>query len=464
MTSKINTLFILSFLLLNLNSCKTLQIEKPNESYLPANLAPAISEIPLLVEVDVKKLETAVNARMVGLIFEDANVSNKDLSVKVWKAQNFSFTVKDNVIEYRVPLKIWTRFAWKIEKFGFSVGDFYEATGTIALTYKTTIAIDKNWKLVSNTSSSGFQWIETPKLNVIGVNVPLTPIANMVLSQSEKIISEQIDNALINAIDLKQYVSQAWMEIQKPRQISAENNAWIRITPKDVYVSPFSTVGNKLSIAMSMYAQIESFVGSKPSANSKVALPPFKIVNRPPNDFNLNIAGDVTFAKILEMAKVQLLNKSFSEGNKSITIIDLSIFGNEGRAVFVADVTGSLKGRIYFNGKMEYNPEKMAVEITDPQFDVKTSNALLKSASWLLKGVILKQLTPYLTYPVKQDLEQMKLHANQMLSNYSIMDGILLQGKLTGLNVTNLILVPGAVRIQANVKGNVALKVADLKF
>jgi hypothetical protein len=82
------------------------------------------------------------------------------LSVKVWKAQNFSFTVKDNVIEYRVPLKIWTRFAWKIEKFGFSVGDFYEATGTIALTYKTTIAIDKNWKLVSNTSSSGFQWIE----------------------------------------------------------------------------------------------------------------------------------------------------------------------------------------------------------------------------------------------------------------------------------------------------------------
>ncbi len=286
----------------------------------------------------------------------------------------------------------------------------------------------------------------------------------MVLSQSEKIISEQIDNALINAIDLKQYVSQAWMEIQKPRQISAENNAWIRITPKDVYVSPFSTVGNKLSIAMSMYAQIESFVGSKPSANSKVALPPFKIVNRPPNDFNLNIAGDVSFAKILEMAKVQLLNKSFSEGNKSITIIDLSIFGNEGRAVFVADVTGSLKGRIYFNGKMEYNPEKMAVEITDPQFDVKTSNALLKSASWLLKGVILKQLTPYLTYPVKQDLEQMKLHANQMLSNYSIMDGILLQGKLTGLNVTNLILVPGAVRIQANVKGNVALKVADLKF
>jgi hypothetical protein len=35
MTSKINTLFILSFLLLNLNSCKTLQIEKQTNRIYP---------------------------------------------------------------------------------------------------------------------------------------------------------------------------------------------------------------------------------------------------------------------------------------------------------------------------------------------------------------------------------------------------------------------------------------------
>jgi len=312
---------------LSFASCKTLQVEKPKESYLPSNLTPAVSELPLQVEIDIKKLEASINNKMTGLIFEEANVSDKDLSVKVWKAQNFSFTVNNNVIEYRVPLKVWSKFAWKVEKFGLSVGDFYEANGSIALTYKTAINIDKNWKLISTTSASGYKWIETPKLNVVGVNVPLTPIANIALAKCQKLISEQIDKSLAEAFNLKTYVAQAWNEVQKPQQVNATNDIWMRITPKDVYVSPFTSVGNKLKLGLSMYAQIESFMGAKPAANAKVALPPYKIVMRPPSDFNLNIAADVTYDKISEMAKAQLQNKTFSEGKKTITITDLSIFG-----------------------------------------------------------------------------------------------------------------------------------------
>ena len=445
-------------------SCKTLQIEKPNESYLPSNLAPAVSELPLQVEIDIKKLEASINKKMNGLIFEGSNISNNDLAVKVWKAQNFTFSISNNVIEYRVPLKVWTRFAWKVEKFGFTVGDQYEANGSIALTYKTTIGIDKNWKLVSKTTASGYEWIETPKINVIGVTVPVTPVANLALSQCDKLISAQIDKTLAESIDLKKYVGQAWTEVQKPRQVSTENNLWIRITPKDIYVSPFTTTSNKLNLAVSLNAQIESFMGAQPSANTLVALPPFKYVNRPAQQFNLNIGADVTFDKISEMAKKQLLNKTFTEGDKTITITDLSIFGSNGKAVFVADVIGSLKGRIYFTGNMVYNPEKFAVEITEPAFEVKTSNALVKSASWLLRGMILKKIAPHLTYPIKDNLEKMKSDINQMLSNYSIMDGVAIQGKLNSINVIDLSLVPGAVRIQANVKGNIAMKVQDLKL
>lgn len=446
------------------SACKTLQIEKPKESYLPSVISPAISELPLKVELDVKKLEAAINRKMNGVIFDGSNISDKDLSVKVSKAQNFTFTVNKNVIEYRVPLKVWSRFAWKVEKFGLAVGDHYEATGSIALTYKTAISIDKNWKLVSKTVSSGYEWIETPKMNVVGVNVPLTPIANLALSRCDQLISDQIDKSLASAVDLKKYVSQAWTELQKPRQVSTENDLWIRITPKDVYMSPFTSIGNKLNLSVSLLGQIESFMGAQPAANPNVVLPPFKQIDQPAQQFNLNIGADVTFEKISEIAKKELLNKTFSEGTKFIKITDLSIFGSEGKAVFVADVVGSLKGRIYFTGNMVYNPEKMAVEIVKPEFDIKTKNTLVKSAGWLLHGMILKQLTPYLTYPLKDDLEKIKTEANLMIRNYPIIDGVVLQGNLNNLSVTNLNLVPGALRVFANVKGNIALKMQDLKF
>jgi hypothetical protein len=205
-------------------------------------------------------------------------------------------------------------------------------------------------------------------------------------------------------------------------------------------------------------------MGTKPEANAPVALPAYKQVNRPAQQFNLNIGADVTFDKISELAKKQLMNKTFTEGKKSITITNLSIFGNEGKAVFVADVTGSLKGRIYFTGNMVYNPTKIAVEIVEPEFDIKTQNSLAKSAGWLMHGLILKKLTPYLTYPIKDVLDKTKSDANLMMSNYKIMDGVSLQGKLSELNVTSLSLVPGALRIQTNVKGNVVLKVDNLSF
>jgi hypothetical protein len=441
-----------------------MQIEKPKESYLPSNLSPAISELPLQVELDVKKLEASINKKMTGLIFQGTKISGKDLDVKVWKAQNFTFTINNNVIEYRVPLKVWTRFAWKVEKFGYAVGDHYEATGSIALTYKTAINIDKNWKLVAKTTSSGYQWLETPKLNVVGVTVPVTPVASLALSQCDKLISEQIDKTLAESIDMKKYISQAWTEVQKPIRANAENDLWVRITPKDLYVAPFTTSGSKLNLAVALYAQIESFLGAQPAANTPTALPAFKYVNHPAQQFNLNVGGDVTFEKISELAKKELVNKTFNEGNKTITITDLSIFGSEGKVIFMADVIGSLKGRVYFTGNMEYNPTKMAVEITQPEFEVKTQNALVKSASWLLHGMILKKIAPYLTYPVKDNLDKMKTEVNQMLNNYPIYNGVTLQGKLNSLSVTNLSLVPGAVRIQANVKGNVALKVQDIKL
>ncbi len=461
-------LFIASLsiaIMLLFTSCKTaLQIEKPHESYLPSTIAPSLSEFPLKVDLDVKKLETAINNKMTGLIYEGTNISNKDLSIKIWKAQNFTFTINNNVIEYKVPLKIWSKFAWQVEKFGLAVGDTYEANGSIVLTFKTTINFDKNWGLISKTTSSGYQWIDTPKLNVIGVSVPVTPIANLALSSCNEIITKQIDKTLAESVNLKKYVSEAWSEMQKPRLVSPENKLWIRITPKDIYVSPFVTVGNKLNMSIALYAGIESFMGVQPAATTAVPLPDFKYVNRPAQQFNINLGIDVTYAAISEMTKKELINKTFSEGNKSITINDLELYGSDGKTILMADVTGAIKGKIYFTGNMIYNPEKVSVEILDPQFDIKTQSALVKTANWLLHGMILKKMAPYLTYSVKEELDSMKNEVNQMLSNYSVYEGVSLQGKLNTIDVTSLSLIPGAVRIQANAKGNVAMKIDDLKF
>jgi hypothetical protein len=58
----------------------------------------------------------------------------------------------------------------------------------------------------------------------------------------------------------------------------------------------------------------------------------------------------------------------------------------------------------------------------------------------------------------------MKAEANKMLSNYKVMDGVALTGKLNSVSVKSLDLVPGAIRLNANVRGNIALNVDELNF
>lgn len=67
----------------------------------------------------------------------------------------------------------------------------------------------------------------------------------------------------------------------------------------------------------------------------------------------------------------------------------------------VADVSGSYKGRVFFTGKPVYNPEKRTLEIAEPEFDIKTRNALLKSANWLMHGMILKKISSYADLPFR---------------------------------------------------------------
>lgn len=441
-----------------------LNIERPAESYLPSAIAPALSELPLTVDIDVKKLEKSVNRKLTGLIYSGDSLMERDLSVKVWKVQDFSFTINNNTIVYRLPLKVNAKYRWKVEKFGLSVSDEYEATGTISLSFKTSLFINKDWKLFARTESIGYQWIEEPKLSIGTVKLPVTKIADIALKNSQESITKSVDKALSDAVKLQNQVKLAWEMVQKPIQINPENNIWIKLTPKDIFVSPFVSKNNILTLAFAFVSQVESVAGSEPAAGESVPLPMFKQITRPPQPFNLNIAADVTYERLASITKSQLVGKTFTEGKRSITINDLMLYSSDGKVIVAADVTGSIKGRIYFAGKMAYNQTTNMLEVVEPDFDIKTKSVLLKSANWLLHGLILKKITPYLSYNVSDALESAKKEANKQLAKYEVYQGVSLTGALDNLSVTEVSMVPGAVRIKANLRGNVALKVDELNF
>lgn len=454
----------ITFIVIALSACKTLNIQAPNEAYLAPKGNTISSEIPVNIALNVKKIEQSINQSLNGLLFEQDNINNQDLKIKVWKAKAFQIKTINDAIEYTVPIRIWSQFAWNFDRFGLSLSDKYEANGSLNLKYRTTMSFDKNWKISTNTTALGYEWIETPRISAMGVRIPVAGIANAALARSEKLISTEIDKYIASQLKIKPEVEKLWGELQKPLKVNDAYNLWLRVQPRDFFAAPLKSVGDFIVLQMGITAGIETFIGIKPDALDKKPLTQLSIKNKPADEFRMNIATDISFDALSNIAKNELKGQVFKDGKRQIEITDISIFGNNDKAIFVLDVIGSIKGRIYFSGKPVYNSVKKSIEIIQPEFDLQTKNALQKSASWLAGGIILQKIAPYLSYSVSSDLESLKTQSNTMLNNYQLYEGINIRASINDINVSGIEIVKGAFRMNSTLSGKVNVDIGDLKF
>lgn len=459
-----NALLLSALIAAGTIGCKTIKVDRPKEEYTPLSYTPKTSVFNLPVEIDLKKVEKAVNDKFKGLIYEDNNLDDDNMQLKLWKSQNFVFNAQGNQLQYRIPLKIASKFGWKIEKFGITLSDYYDVTGEIALKYKSSLVITRDWQIKTTTVSDGYEWITKPTVSVAGVNVPVAAIAGIALKSCAGMINGQIDKSITQTINLKKEIEKVWISMQEPMNVNTDYNIWLKISPQELFTAPMSTYQNIIKINVGAKATIESFVGFQPEKSAPRALPGLSFVPKADESFVLNFSADVTYKQMETIAQKELLGKEFAQGKRKIKISKFEVFGSEGKMMFMAQIEGSAKGVIYFSGTPFFNADSNTIEMKEIDFELNTQNALLKSANWLLHGTFLKLMQPYLKFPVSDQIKDLKSTVNKELAAYKMTDGVLLNGQVSDILIESLGVVPGAVKVIGSVNGKLKVKVEDLKF
>ncbi len=444
--------------------CKSIKVDRPREEYVPLAYTPVTSTFNLPIEIDLKKVEKAVNDKFKGLLYEDNNLEDDNLQLKLWKSQNFVFNAKGSQLSYRIPVKIWSKFGWKIEKFGITLSDYYDVVGEIALKYKSTLSITPEWKIKTTTTSDGYDWITKPSLSIAGVTIPVTSIANIALKSCSGLINNQIDKAITESVNIKKEIDKVWISIQEPMLVNQDYNVWLRISPQELITAPLSTQQNNIKLNIGAKASIESFIGYKPDKPVPRALPNLGFVQKQDDSFVLNFSSDITFNQISEIARKEIVGKEFAQGKRKIKVNNFDVFGSEGKMMFMAEISGSAKGTIYFTGIPIYNQDSNTIEMKDIDFEMNTRNALIKTANWLLHGTFLKIIEPQLKFPMGDQIKSMKETVNKELTNYKVTDGVFLNGSVNEISIASFGLVPGALKVIGSASGKLQLKVNDLKF
>lgn len=443
-------------------SCSTtLPTEKPAVSYTPFTYEPVPSTISLPVEMKVTALEALLNRQVNGLIYEDNSLDDNggdNIMVKAWKKENIRLSFEKGQFNYRIPLKLWIKAGWKIEQFGISLSDYREMNAEIALKFHSSVTVNKDWSVTTVTASDGYEWLSKPTLKIGPVEIPITFIADMIIKYNTQTINSAIDDGLKQSLDLKTTARDAWITLQKPMLLSAEYGLWLRVSPKTISALPISGGNGVIRHTSSIQAVTECFTGKQPPARINAVLPDLLTVNKLSDDFLANVTSYIGYEYLDSITRSMLMNTSYTFGKKTITITGISIYGNENQMIIATDVTGSIKGKLFFSGIPVYRTSDSSIILKDLKFALQTKNILLKSASWLANSGIEKMIASKMSYPIGSEMRETYTMMAESLKKYELGQGFFISGNLGGMEVLQPVLAPAGIIAPISIKGKLAVR------
>ena len=466
---KFLSLFLFALLTL-MGSCSTSQklaTLKPE----PDDASPLIYEsnpsfINLPISVKLKDIENQTNALLNGLIYEDTNIEDDDIEIKIWKQAPIKIqnddSNPDKKIKTVLPLKAFVKYRIGTKKLGVELYDTREFNLNGVITLSSEVALT-NWKLNTKTEFKSLDWKESPTMSILGKNMPITYLVNPAISIFKSKIEKKIDESIEKSMDFKPNVLSALEKICTPFQMSDTYESWLRIVPVEVYSTAAKLKNDQFLLDMGMKCNMETIVGKQPESKfsaSKIVLKP---VNKIPNQITTNIAAISTYLDASKIMTKNFAGQEFGSGSKKVTVKNVEIWHKDGKMVIALDVLGSVNGTLYLNGFPQYNPQSKEIYFDKLDYVIDTKSKLMRTASWLAQGLILKKMQESCRYSIKTNLEEGKKTMASYLKNYSPMPGVFVNGKMEDIQFDKIQLTNQAIIAFIKINGTVNVLVDGLK-
>jgi hypothetical protein len=439
----------------------TSKIPRPTEGYGTFNYTPTSSVVNVPIALSEKVLNAKINAEINGLLYQDNNMADDNMMVKVWKVQPIQVSLNGMAVDYRIPLKVWLKGG--VTKLGITVAKEVELQ--IALKYHTAFSIGQDWSVSSKTNSTGFEWITNPEIGLAGFKIPIKAVADKIVNGMQSKVCSEIDGQIKSQFNVKSMIGTAWQQIQQPVLINKDYNVWLKLTPSEISATPFATKNGIISSTIGVKSTTEVLMSPKaPTYTPILKFPNFKVVQKPDGSFTFNLWTDLPYAEAEKMAMQQVKGQTFSAGSRKVTVNDIKIYGSDGKVIVAATLAGSFNGTVYFAGVPFYNHDKKAVEVKELDFEMQTRNILFKSAAWLFKSKIMDAMKEHMSFPVESYFKQAKDMANTSLKNNKSVQNLNINGIVDQIDIDTIYLTDKSFKVLGLAKGKLNVSLEGLNF
>lgn len=452
------TLFVVSC-----GSSKKIETLKPLEDLAaPILYDKEISYLNIPISIKLKDLAFQTNAILNGLIYEDGNLEDDDLMIKVWKQAPIEITDDNGKIKVVLPLKIWAKVRYGSSVLGMNLYDTRELNFNGVATLNGEAKFN-NWQLSAKSNVQSVVWKESPSVTIAGKSIPITYLVNPAMKYFKSTIEQKIDAAISESLNFQSNVLDALEKITTPVIVNESFDTWFKLKPISINATQAVLKKDVVSLNLELACFMETFIGKPLNETFFRDEIQLKQVLKTKDQFSASLIVVSPYLKASEIITRNFQGQEFSSGSKKVTIQKVDLWHKNGKVVIALTMQGSLNGTVYLSGIPKYNKEEEVIYFEDLNYVLDTKSTLMKTANWLAQGIILKKIQNYTSYSIKPEMEMAKAQMEQYLKNYSPSKGIIINGKVDPIVIKNIQLTNQAMVVTINAIGKVALKIDGLQ-
>jgi len=445
------------------STTKKIEALKPEPSNnTPVAFESATSFINMPVTITLADVEGQLNKAFPGLMYEDNNVEDDKIAMKVWKTAPIRLNEENGRLISVVPVKINAKVKYGTSAMGIDMYDTREFDLNAIVTFKSNVAL-VNWKLNTETQIENLEWQESPTVTIAGKKVMITYVINPAIKLFKSKIETRLDQALSKAVDFKPQVLDALEKLSAPMLTSPQYEAWFALNPQELYVTDAKLSKSQVTMNMGLKCSMQTTIGQQPKSSFNRNAIVLKPVKEMPDKLNVVVAAVSTYESASKVLTKNFQGKEFSSGSRKVTVQKVDLWQKDNKMIIALDMTGSINGTIYLTGYPNYNAVTKEIYFDQMDYVLDTKSVLMRTANWLAEGMVLKKIQESCRYSIKPNLEEGRNNLLPYLKNYSPMPGIFINGKLGELDFEKVQLTNNAIIAFIKTSGTMDVKVDGMK-
>jgi hypothetical protein len=322
----------------------------------------------------------------------------------------------------------------------------------------STVRLTQEWGLRSSSRVTTVEPFSEDVRDKCRVTVFRIDVTDRVMRATRSVLEGQLrtlDRAIAR-VQSRERFERWWRDISRPLQLS--DSIWLTINPVGVQLGDIRVDSGAVVASIRLEARPRIATGNRPN-DFDLFTPLPRLVSGQPVGRGLRVAieGQLGYDVANDLLRRALVGKRIERGERQAIIQAVELLGiGGGRVALGVRFGGTARGMVYLTGTPRYDTAADRLLVPDLEYDLRTSDLLIRSVSWLKDDAIRNFLRERARFPVEGQLDRLRQLAERGM-NRSLAEGVDLSATLERAKAVSVRATTKALFVRAEATGTARL-------